>query len=131
MGTIDATTMATKCEEAGVTVELKLYEGTAHGFQMNLCSAFKEKSKDSFERINQFLERHWHMSAPDSQAIVEPDESSVTALEQTAQNPGPELLVTSAAEEAPQENASPAEEITEEKSQDDEKASPEHGLDSS
>lgn len=56
---IDAMVMATKCKNAGVTTELKMYSNTTHVFQANPWR-YPEESQDSLHRIRDFLEKQWN-----------------------------------------------------------------------
>mmetsp|Transcript_89627 Transcript_89627/g.236425 ORF Transcript_89627/g.236425 Transcript_89627/m.236425 type:complete len:301 (+) Transcript_89627:72-974(+) len=56
---VDAKEMASLCEQAGVAVELKLFDGVPHVFQ-GFPLLFPKSTRDSLHLLTLFLERHWN-----------------------------------------------------------------------
>merc|ERR1712187_1074057 len=54
----DSQHMAELCKRAGVPVELELYDGTAHVFQM-LPHRFPQATSDSLAKIGAFVDKVW------------------------------------------------------------------------
>jgi len=66
---VDSEEMFHRCRRLGVPAELKVFENTHHVFQMNPI-LFRDKARDSFERINQFFQAYWHPDMQDPTAAI-------------------------------------------------------------
>jgi len=74
----DSEEMFHRCRRLGVPAELKVYENTHHIFQVNPV-LFREKARDSFERINRFFQVYWQANEANA---AEPSNASATSLTQ-------------------------------------------------
>eukprot|EP00929_Paragymnodinium_shiwhaense_P030275 TRINITY_DN17183_c0_g1_i1.p1 TRINITY_DN17183_c0_g1~~TRINITY_DN17183_c0_g1_i1.p1 ORF type:complete len:410 (+),score=55.79 TRINITY_DN17183_c0_g1_i1:77-1306(+) len=75
----DARHMAASCKQAGVDVQLELYPGTTHVFQMK-PSKYGPATEDSFIRISAFLDKVWQTGQPAANAVVPQTEAELMKL---------------------------------------------------